>query len=80
MTLILNMGGLDKLGMTYLIQAASMAHNLQLFDSPSTVRDIEVRNSRDFTAWGLFYLQRYGIGTCQPGKFPSARSLIWTSI
>ncbi|KAI9163566.1 nitrate assimilation regulatory protein nira [Paramyrothecium foliicola] len=50
MTLILNMGGLDKLGMTYLIQAAAMAHNLQLFDSSNTVRDIEVRNSRDFTA------------------------------
>ncbi|KAJ9421251.1 nitrate assimilation regulatory nirA [Fusarium oxysporum] len=60
MTLILNMGGLDKLGMTYLIQAASMAHNLQLFDSPSTVRDIEVRNPCDFTAWGLFYLQSIG--------------------
>ncbi|EXK33472.1 hypothetical protein FOXG_02692 [Fusarium oxysporum f. sp. lycopersici 4287] len=54
MTLILNMGGLDKLGMTYLIQAASMAHNLQLFDSPSTVRDIEVRNPSWKIPFGAF--------------------------
>jgi hypothetical protein len=75
-TLVLNMGGMDKLGMTYLMQAASMAHTLRLFDSSNTVHDIEVRNSRDFTAWGLFYLQRYGIRTSPPEEVVSARSLI----
>ncbi|KAH7191735.1 nitrate assimilation regulatory protein nirA [Fusarium flagelliforme] len=59
-TLVLNMGGLDKLGMTYLIQGAAMAHELGLFDSPGTVRDTKLRNARDFTAWGLFYLQSIG--------------------
>lgn len=79
MTLILNMGGLDKLGMTYLIHASAMAHNLRLFDSPNTDLDIEVRNSHDFTAWGLFYLQRYSIETSHPRKVALPHLLTPTS-
>lgn len=57
-----------------------MAHGLGLFDPTIKSRDNDVFKSRDFTAWGLFYLQRYDITTSQSEIFALVHLLITTSV
>ncbi|SCO87699.1 uncharacterized protein FRV6_11826 [Fusarium oxysporum] len=56
MNSIYNMDGLDQIGNVYLVQAAKIAHNLNLF-SPTASEHTEMAKARQFTAWGLFSWQ-----------------------
>jgi hypothetical protein len=52
-----NMNGLDKVGMSYLFQAVSMAYKLDLFREDPDIRSFRMKKARAFTAWGLFIWQ-----------------------
>jgi hypothetical protein len=49
--------GSDKIGDSYLKQAVSAAHSIQLFSLPTQAIDHVEYNARAITAWALFGLQ-----------------------
>jgi hypothetical protein len=50
--------GLDKVAVTYLAQAISMAQKLNLFDRPSPHLSLQEQRSAAITAWSVFWFQR----------------------
>ncbi|KAJ4865698.1 fungal zn(2)-Cys(6) binuclear cluster domain-containing protein [Trichoderma breve] len=52
--IIYNMYSMDKIGMTYDVQAIAMAHDLKLFDGP-TSKNRRKQRGYDFTAWSIFF-------------------------
>ncbi|KEY72460.1 hypothetical protein S7711_05135 [Stachybotrys chartarum IBT 7711] len=54
---LLNFSGLDKIGETYMQQAAAMGRNLGLLESTKWIEDADLTRSRIFTAWCLFRWQ-----------------------
>ncbi|KAH0531151.1 hypothetical protein TsFJ059_000019 [Trichoderma semiorbis] len=49
-----NMYSMDKIGMTYGVQAIPMVHDLKLFDGP-TSKNQRKQRGYDFTAWSIFF-------------------------
>lgn len=49
--------GMDKVGISYLVQATAMAHDMQLFEEQGMKRRTEI--ARGFTAWSLYRWQAY---------------------
>ncbi|KAM3494163.1 hypothetical protein MY3957_002615 [Beauveria namnaoensis] len=75
--IIYNMQSMDKLGMTFTLQAISMAQSLGMLSTLCTSRPIKMRASLAFTAWSLFNwttLQQYHFMKApiieSPPKFP----------
>jgi hypothetical protein len=56
MNIAYNVNGVDRVGLSYLIQAIGMAHQMQLFTESGTMGK-EMRSARALTAWGLFSWQ-----------------------
>ncbi|KAH8646343.1 hypothetical protein BX600DRAFT_490687 [Xylariales sp. PMI_506] len=54
---LLTMNGMDKLGWTYIIQAAGVAQQLRLFDADLELKNERERMARNFTAWAFFNFQ-----------------------
>lgn len=59
LNIIYNMQSMDKLGMTYTLQAVAMAHSLKLFDELNPALSERTRTSYSFTAWSLYNWTRY---------------------
>ncbi|KAF4340441.1 nitrate assimilation regulatory nirA [Fusarium beomiforme] len=53
--IIYNMYSMDKLGMTYGVQAVAMAKDLKIFYSSSRPKSMKRQHVYDFTAWCLYY-------------------------
>ncbi|KAM0241552.1 hypothetical protein ACHAP5_007508 [Fusarium lateritium] len=56
-SVVLGADGSDKIGNSYLAQAISAAHSIQLFSPPTKAIDDTEYNARAITAWALFGLQ-----------------------
>lgn len=56
--ILLNIQGMDILGRPYLVRAADMARQMELFEGSEHIKDTRMRQSRNYTAWCLFYWQR----------------------
>ncbi|KAF5009796.1 hypothetical protein FDECE_4004 [Fusarium decemcellulare] len=50
---ISNSDGMDKIGRMYMLQAVTMAHELDLFGSHAEIKSSKMRRARAFTAWGV---------------------------
>lgn len=50
----LNGNALDTLGRYYTLQAISMAHELHLFEKPSTKLESRLQRGREYTAWAFW--------------------------
>jgi hypothetical protein len=50
-----NSDSMDKLGVTYTVQAMAMAEELDIFGSLATVTNGRMRQSYTFTAWCLYF-------------------------
>ncbi|OTB00138.1 hypothetical protein M426DRAFT_324544 [Hypoxylon sp. CI-4A] len=50
---------MDKVGTSYMLQAAAMATSMDLFSANTGTRDKRARKARAFTAWGLFCWQAW---------------------
>lgn len=48
--------GMDKIGLSYLIQAVAMARDMSLFQPVRQKKD-KTKTARDFTAWCLYRWQ-----------------------
>ncbi|OAQ69979.1 nitrate assimilation regulatory protein nirA [Pochonia chlamydosporia 170] len=62
MNIVYNMQSMDKLGMTYTVQAIAMAQDLGIFNAPDPSFSKRKQVSYGFTAWSLFNwtsLQQY---------------------
>lgn len=59
LTLIYNLNGSDKIGWRYTIRAVEMGYEIQLFDAPLESLGPEMQCVMTYTAWGLFFWQRY---------------------
>ncbi|KAG5656585.1 hypothetical protein KAF25_000172 [Fusarium avenaceum] len=57
MTIVHGANGNDKIGKSYLTQAVSAAHGIQLFSPPTQAIDHVECNARAITAWALFGVQ-----------------------
>lgn len=49
-----NLSGLDELGQLYRLHALDLAHQMHIFDKPTTPRSQKTRIGIAFTAWALF--------------------------
>lgn len=49
---------MNKLGITYAIQAVAMAHELEIFGPLTNVKSQRRRQSYSFTAWCLYFWTR----------------------
>lgn len=58
LNMVYNMSASDTLGWIFKIQAAAVAHSMQLFKSPDNIQSRRQRSARAITAWGLFNWQR----------------------
>jgi hypothetical protein len=50
----------DKLGRVYVEQALVMVRELKLFETCPEITNAKMRAARDFTAWVVFWFQRFG--------------------
>jgi hypothetical protein len=63
LTLIYNLNGSDKIGWRYTLRAIELAKEIQLLEPPPENHSREMLCVRAYTAWGLFYWQRYDAAT-----------------
>ncbi|KAF4334289.1 nitrate assimilation regulatory nirA [Fusarium beomiforme] len=54
---IVNMFDMDPLSSAFLVQATDMAHELDLFEPTTYIKNKKLKNSYDITAWSLFHWQ-----------------------
>ncbi|CAI6338004.1 unnamed protein product [Periconia digitata] len=54
MNILYNMYSMDKLGMTYAVQAVSIAHDLNIFGDTSSLRSARKQHAYGFTAWCIY--------------------------
>lgn len=59
MNTVYNMDGLDQIGNIYMVEAAKIAHSLNLFGPQESYARTDMFTARQFTAWGLFSWQAY---------------------
>ncbi|KAH9903958.1 nitrate assimilation regulatory protein nirA [Xylariomycetidae sp. FL2044] len=52
--ILYNMYSMDKLGMTYALQAVSMAYSLGLFSSTAHIKNPRRRHAYEFTSWCIY--------------------------
>jgi hypothetical protein len=57
--IIYNMYSMDKLGITYGVQAVAIAKDLKVFESSCRPKSKARQQVYDFTAWCLYYWMRY---------------------
>jgi hypothetical protein len=50
-----NSDSMDKLGVTYSVQAIAMAEELDIFGPLTSMESERMRQSCNFTAWGLYF-------------------------
>jgi hypothetical protein len=66
-TLVYNVNGSDKIGWRYTLRAFEMANQIQLLGPPLAHHGPEMQCVKTYTAWALFWWQRY-VGTPCPGN------------
>lgn len=54
LNIIYDCNTMDKIGRSYMLQAAAMAHDLKLFSPPDKAMPKKLQRARAFTAWCLF--------------------------
>ena len=67
LTVILTADSMDKVGLSYSVQAIVIAEELDIFGSLTSVKSERGRQSYGFAAWALFFLTRYALpGALKP--------------
>jgi hypothetical protein len=65
--LILSADSMDKLGMSYSVQAMAIAEGLEIFGPLTSVKTERERQAYGFAAWSLYFLTRYALpGALKP--------------